>query len=1137
MHKKINFSNINRIDKLFIFGISTNINQFHTPNCKRLEKIICLYKSGKVKIMQKISYLEFKLLLFSVFILSYGNIIGQTITNDTVPVDTVVHVFNDGKTLKINQQDVIKSPFSELTSFSMMAAGATKYKEEDVYFYGFNTSGKSAYVNGIFIEDASSFPKRVIEEMNIYTGFQPISQNLTYGIKTTINTILPDSLTVLGEISGNMAKNLSAGTGEIMINLPLWKAKENRKAPSLMIAGTFTTTNNNDPVWRDTKKLSDEKLTWLIENPVVKDPIYLSLNYNSNYITENDLVDMGTMENNGSYSYNPLVMLNIPVNENISLSVGSYASIKESDIYSAENYLLNSKNFLVENTQNFDNFLNLSHTFVSKSDLKVSYNLSAQYSNYYTKKSNPNLGDDYFAFGYVGSFTSYMTPTYELGSDTVDGHYYENVWLLNSWNYDTLVTFNPGTANPDLSYYTSEYYRIYNDSPSMYQNLSTISLHGGIINGGSLPSVYGLYNNYGDVNTSVGEWRNEKIRAALEFNINYKNHNITVGGEYNRDKRSYYSINPTNIWSLMGAVTNFHLMELDLDNPILVNNDGHTDTIIYNRLYDGSVQYEFDKNLRKALGLPVDGLDYILIDSYDMENNTISYYDEHGVMHTISTPENLLSLDMYSPKTLLFSNLDYKGYDYTGNENSPKDPYSYYTDYTISADEPQYGSFYLQDEFNYKNLKIKAGLRFDFYDANRPVLKDKHTLYPAYNVKEALELGEFEMNVPGNIGDNYVVYVNKYNDPTQVTGYRDGDTWYNAEGIEIYDPDALDQGNGVTPYLKDPSILSMFNPNWTPDMTFKDYGTVVNVLPQLSLDYTFFKKYNLHLTHNSFTSNPVDVNAWLPYQYQDPLTGSFYTGLLTNPDLKPIIGSRTMFGASAFLWNCIVANLSYLVNRIDNIYIINEIDAFPTSYYLVDNSPQTYSIPGFEIRVNLLENLIKGLSTEVSYTRLFDNDEEIIANNVSGELINAKACYDFGTQNLFNTRIFNGFSVSLFYQHRKGTKFAYINDNIPTGKYGYTPDVNTCNLNITKEIIIGRKAKLDIYLTIENLFNYKIVYDVYAETGNFEDDGFLFDPANQRYINNQLSPESFRALYQLNLYNTSFYGIPRLWNFGLVFRY
>jgi trehalose/maltose hydrolase-like predicted phosphorylase len=75
----------------------------------------------------------------------------------------------------------------------------------------------------------------------------------------------------------------------------------------------------------------------------------------------------------------------------------------------------------------------------------------------------------------------------------------------------------------------------------------------------------------------------------------------------------------------MRGLTNFHILELDVENPIPVYVDGvFQDKINYYRKYDELSQRVFDVNLRKKLGLPINGLDFITIDSYDINNYSIN---------------------------------------------------------------------------------------------------------------------------------------------------------------------------------------------------------------------------------------------------------------------------------------------------------------------------------------------------------------------------------------------------------------------------------------------------------------------------------------------------------------------------------
>ena len=711
-------------------------------------------------------------------------------------------------------------------------------------------------------------------------------------------------------------------------------------------------------------------------------------------------------------------------------------------------------------------------------------------------------------------------PTYELGNDSIDGHYYENVWILNSWNYDTLVTFEPSNINSGLSAYTSNYFDIYSDFPPQghYQNLDNIVMNGGLVNGMDPRSVYGLFNNTGNVTAGYQENSFEKIRAAFRMNVDYKTHHFTIGGEYNRETQSHFSVSPNCLWNLIRdgkGLTNFHLHEFDKDNPILLTYNGHTDSINYFRKYDGRNQREFDKNLRLALGLPVDGLDYIITDSYNRENNTIDYYDKYGTMHTIHTPEDFLSLDMFSEEELLndgLSLVNYAGYTYTGDKQKGKvDPYSFFEDYTIAASRPEYWSVYIQDEFKFENLRVRLGLRLDVYDANRPVLKDEYSLYPIYNAKEASVNGELGFDKPDNIGDDYLVYVDKITDPTKVVGYRNGDNWFNNDGIEILDPTDLDVGNGVSPYLADPDIHSFYDENWTPEMTFKDYSKSINLLPQISIDYTIINRINLYTNYSSFTSNPSYLSDFRPDQYA---YFNYYSQsqVMSNPALMPMRTGKLFAGIKASIWRNLVADVSYVNTTVDNLVSGKAyIGAYPNDYVAVINRNERSSTQGFEVKLAWINQSATGLAGNVSFTRLFPEEEGYNYNSISNMVINSNVSYQFGRgesftdPTWFNEKIFQGFSASIYYQHRHGLPYIATRDNYFYNGIKHTPNINIFNINLQKDFLIGNKSMLNVYLVIENLFNFKNVFEVYSDTGEADDDGFLSNYSNQ---NNQQSNKS-----------------------------
>ncbi|MFK5855655.1 MAG: hypothetical protein QM503_05955 [Bacteroidota bacterium] len=1093
-------------------------------------------------------------LLVSVISLSYiTRLQAQNTENQTKKQDSTIILSEVGNSLHFNQEQIQRLPFHNLSALGLMAPSAYCLKGDRMFYYGIESTGNHTFVDGMQIGDASNFPVQLIQSYSLFTNQAPINMGFTTGGITAIETLNQlNDFTILFDVSTDQAWNAQGIKGEMFINIPLFASKNKtsgKQAPSLLIAGKYYWTNNTDPVWKRTQKLNTETLALLTGNPLRPDEIGSITYPNSAYVTEADMMDQKVPDNTGKSGIYPYVKLSLPISRNINLNIGNYSVIDETEIYDNSNAIFNPIGNATRSRQNFDTYINWNQNIKVNEDLTLNYDFNLQYSNYYYKIRDKRHEDRFFDYGYVGKFTTYKMPTFELGSDSVDGVYYENIWVLNSWDFDTLVTFESSNVNPGLSAYTSNYYDIYSGQPTgHYQNLSDIILGGGRVNGMASPSVYGLYNNTGSVTAGYRENSFEKIRTTFQLKADYKAQHFTIGGEYNRETQSHFSISPNGLWNIIrdgSGLTNFHLRELDKDNPQLITYNGHADTIIYFRKYDANSQRDFDKNLRAALGLPVDGLDYIVTDSYDKEKNTIDYFDKYGTKHTISTPENLLSLDLFSVLELLnggLSLVNYAGYDYTGSKQKGNgDPYSFYNDFTIEAAKPEYWSVFIQDEFKFKNLRVRLGLRMDVYDANRPVIKDEYSLFPINNVSEALAKGEVQFTQPGNIDDDYLVYVDKVISPSKVVGYRKGNRWYKADGIEISDPTIFDVGNGISPYLSDPTINRVGEGDWTPDLTFQDYDKSVNLLPQISLDYTFFKRFNVYSHYSSFTQNPRYYSGFRPdiYYFWNNIAGAY---LIPNTSLKPMRANKFFVGFKSNFWKNMVTDVSYFVTSIENYYFYKYVyDAYPIAYSTVINIDKDIITKGMEVKLDLINQGPTGAMAGMSFTKLFPKEEDYYYFQVSDMVINAFLGYRFGnkdngSQVLGNITALQGFSASIYYQYRHGVPYRYTDDGMPRG-FKKTPSVNLFNLNIQKDFLIGNKARMNIYLTIENLFNFKNVFDVYSETGEADDDGFLSNPANEYIINDKLNPDSYRLLYQLQLYSPQYYDIPRIWRIGLVFRY
>lgn len=1092
----------------------------------------------------------FKTILLFIFCYTLNISIARSQTKiDTLPYYDTIQLAAVGNFVQMNAEQLRLMPFRNFSTFGMVAPSAYRLKGDRMYYFDNRATNDQYYLDGMQIKNVDNFPIGMLESYSLYWGTTPISKGFSSAAITSFETLDNfNKLTVIADVNTDLSYNMQSFNGEIVIGIPLSKNKNKNRIPSLLIAGKYAITNNTDPIWPKTQELNEEVLDFLLSNPLRRSfEHYEGTFWNAEFVDEGDFHEQQVPANHGAQGIYPYVKLNIPVFKNADLTLGNYSVFDERKLYDFDNAIFNSSNNPVQQSRNFDSYLNWEQNFLISEDLTINYNALIQYSNYYQKTESEQHGNNFFDYGHLGIFDTYKKPSYELGSVEIDGVPYSGVWLLNSWGFDTLVTFTPSNINPALAAYTSNYYDIYEGQPQgHYQNFDQIRLGGGLLNGMNSQSVYGLWNNTGYVNSNYNETNYNRIRIAAQATVEYKNHHIQLGGEYNRETYSSYSINPVGLWNLMRGLTNFHIEELDRNNPIPIYSDGVVDSVIYYRKYDAESQESFDINLREALGLPVDGLDYIMIDSYDRENNTIKFYNQDGELVTINTPADLLNLNLFSNLELLNSGdsfVNYSGYNYTGEkQKNSSDPYSFYNDYSIGAYEPSFWTAFIDDNFSWKNFNINLGVRIDAYNANQPVLNDLYCLFPINNVQETQEINYVDFEKPDNIGNDYLVYVNRNYDPTSVTGFRNGDQWYDAMGNEISDPSILDVGNGISPYLKDPYIYNLGDANWTPDMTFHDYSQSISFLPQIKIDFNFSKRINAYFQYNSFTQNPTYGNRYSPvsYYFWNSIASS---QLISNPALTPVKTGKMFVGVKALINKYLMGEVAYLYIVTDN-YITPFVvaGAYPFDYITLINSKSSISNNGFMMNFQFVNQDTYGPSGGLSFTKMYPKEGDINYLTTSDMIVNLYAGYKFNFLSnsnapiWMNKKIIKGLGGSVYYQFRRGTPYIYTKNGFPLG-YKLSPNINIFNIHLEKDLIIGHNSLLNVYLTIENLFSFNNVFNVYSETGLADNDGYLSDPANQGAIDRQLDPDTYRLLYQMHLYDPANFDIPRIWRIGVVFKY
>ncbi len=383
-----------------------------------------------------------------------------------------------------------------------------------------------------------------------------------------------------------------------------------------------------------------------------------------------------------------------------------------------------------------------------------------------------------------------------------------------------------------------------------YESLLEVQNGNALLNGQGPAATYGLWSYYGAQGNSYSTTNNTQFRISAAGSGDIGDHALQLGFEYEQRRDAFFSLSPSGLWTLGRLTTNSHIKELNL-NDSTITNQGSAFYVTYGRLI-GDNQFEFDRNLRTSLGLDPDGNDYINLDAIDPDALTLDMFGADDLLNQGNNVVNYSGYDPYGNKVTRRPTLE----DFFNEKNEA----GYFTR-PIQAYEPIYISGYVMDKFTFDDIIFNVGVRVDRFDANQQVLQDPYVIGENYKVGDLsgdlINQLEDGTTIPGNIGDDFAVYVDALEGPTSIVGYRDGDTWFNASGTEINDPDIL----AVNEVYPAPWLVEGPDAELT-SKAFKDYEPQVNIMPRVAFSFNisdeavFFAHYDI-LDAASYVEQPL----------------------------------------------------------------------------------------------------------------------------------------------------------------------------------------------------------------------------------------------------------------------------------------
>lgn len=1062
------------------------------------------------------------------------------------------------------------------------------------------------YIDGIKVRGSSALPKSAMQEVSVITGGVPANYGDITGGIVSITTRGPsakyfgsfegvtsgfyfngkDPLGYDGRVVGfdKYAFNLVEG----MISGPLLMQKDSTGKKSKPILGFFLSANYTDVLdsrplanggaYRVKKEVRDALL-----DPSIQGPLRPTgeegggAYYNTDFLRYNEDESLSDFEqvpwrmNARGRSFSAAGKVDVNAGANVNLTFGGSMAYNNASNYNYAGSLFNFENFGQSRSIDWRVYGRFTHRFNNNEEGSTSkiksafYSLMIDYSQSYGRTWDATHQDRIFNYGHVGKFETFRQTTYEFNQNQDS--------LIHNGFEDTLVRFTPSTNNVAFAAITSQYFDIYAGDPEdNYENLFQIEQGNGLRNGDVPQSVYGIWSNLGTPFNFYGYNQADQFRITGSGTANLNDHAISVGFEYEQRWDRQFGGGPLGIWTIARQYMNNHILELD-KSKVTFDYKGTYPRITYSRLnasegeFEGQegndAQYFFDYNVRKKLGLDPDGVDFVDIDALDPD---------------------FFTLDMFSADELLNSGNTYftwYGYDHTGKKiKGNTDINKYFNEFnednnyarTIGAFQPIYISGYLMDKFAFDDIIFNVGVRVDVFDANQPVLKDPYLLYEA---KTAREVTEFPnggaISHPENIGDDFVVYVNDVDNPTAINGYRNGDTWYNAQGVEIADPTLIEGSKGIAPWLQEPGLT-------TPTASaFEDYKPQVNVMPRIAFSFPISDEASFFAHYDILTKRPTTGNRFDPIEYQFLQNRNV---LINNPNLKPEKTIDYELGFQQVLTKTSSLKISaFYKEQRDQVQQINVFAAYPNTYRTYGNR-DFGTVKGLTIAYDLRRT--GNLRMTAAYTLQFANGTGSDANSAAtlisaGEPnlrtifpynydqrhgFNVVLDYRYGSGKDYNGPVIGDFGVlentglNVTTQIGSGTPYSAM--KIPAGEAllsaGSSPLDGSLNgsrkpwqyrvdMQLDRNFVLEfgddenkkKAAYLNVYLSVTNVFNIINVLNVYRATGNPGDDGYLAAAQYQASIQNQLDEQSFRDYYTLKVQNPFNYGIPRTIRLGVKF--
>jgi hypothetical protein len=1102
----------------------------------------------------------------------------------------------------ITSDEIKNMPIRDVNGIAAQTAGVTVGLDGGTpTIKGSRPNSTDYYIDGIRVRGSSTVPTTEIEQLEVITGGLAAQYGDVTGGIISITTKGPAS-----KFSGNIEAETSRGLdpyqqslGILSLSGPIWQRKSKKVGVEIKesvigfrVSGQIIDQKDSDPPSTPIIRAKAETVKALQENPLVyRNGTYYAA---AEYLTPKDFEVLNYRPNNTFKKQDLTAKLDFKLSKAVDLTMsGTYYGIQDQIAPSGNASpngsssttwrLFNSDNNPINNSQRMRFNMRLRHRLGgSDNDTSrrrgfvienASYALQLGYEPNSSSISDVQHGDRLFNYGYVGQFNRNFNPVFGISLN-------DTTLRLQQLGYnDVAAGYKAGTINP--------VYANYNKLQADVANLGfgVANAYNGAITS-QLDNVFNIHGNVGQVYNNYTKSDGNLITGSVNFNFDLlpngsreQAHKIQFGLLYEQRVDRSYTVRPFNLWGLAYALQNNKATIDGIDTTNVLRNWNNTGDSIYTLAGLTSKVY--------APGVPAD----ISKEIQFYKSIRDKFYN--GKLNTYVNVDALnpsdLTLDMFSAKELNDQNLlDYYGYDYLGRAvgtNTTFDDFFKVKDargartFPVAPLAPIYMAGYIQDKFTFKDLIFNIGIRVDRYDGNTKVLKDPYSLYDIANAKDYYS--RRSVTKPANIGDDYKIYTTRDNptDRVSITGYRNGDQWYDKNGTPTQPILIFGEGGIAYPSYKLDTFSPIKQTGFDTKNAFEDYKPQINIMPRLSFSFPISTQANFFAHYDVLTSRPVSntqASALDYYYFQD--IGRNTDNLINNPNLKPETTIDYEAGFQQELTKTSSIKIAAYYKELRNLIQTRFFEYVPgatvgsTFRYRTYDNVDFGTVKGFTFQYDLRRTGI--FSSNINYTLQFadgtgsDADAQAALANKGNirtlsplnydERHRIAATFDFrylpfekytgprigNFDVLANTGLsFQVLTVSGRPYTPRTTPAQFSSQQLAGGiNSARLPWTFNVDMRIDRTFSLSKDRKrpldLNVFFRVQNLLDIQNIRSIYTASGSPDNDGYLSSYLGRQRLDAFDRPEllaQYVYSYNARMVNPDFYYQPRRMYIGFSF--